>query len=429
MIKNQMNKLFSRSAAIIGFTMTISAMSCTKTIKVIEVSTPQQLAQKSESLIIDSSELTTAEELAQSAEQLVSPYTFMFAYKLAAEAVKKDPENKKAQFHYLFLKRFEAFRGILPRIRPGLPIEEQKKLDLSIKNELPDSPLKEFLTQSGGKAITKPSDIQDVLDSYYKSVNEFRLFLKNNEQTELNIYLNPYVFQENLKNELVDSCQLVEKPDNQFVFDCKRSNIATKKLNIVDMIGLRQMAAAEILYGIYFTSYNINGIEKLTQGLSAKQKQEILFANTEFGKLRKNQLLTQLKGLGADFVSAAEWAMKYNDDICRKRKNYLFEDGICVYGQGTNEEITSFQQVIDTLNMALGGVIEVDVTSSADTQSANKVRLNYFAWSDTPVQDLRQIAPVRWNKCDQPIEFNDNTLGGIFVDNNAHQILNNKDCQ
>ena len=71
-------------------------------------------------------------ELSTAAEQLVGPYTFMLAYKTALKAVEKDPTNLKAQFYVALLKRFEAFRGVLTRVKPALNQEQLKNLNENI---------------------------------------------------------------------------------------------------------------------------------------------------------------------------------------------------------------------------------------------------------------------------------------------------------
>lgn len=414
-----MKTLFTKSMLTLGIASTMTLMSCND--KETIVKEPLKIK-------VAASDLSNSDELTQAAEQLISPYSFMLAYKLAATAVDKDPTNKKAEFYYLFLKRFEAFRGVLTRVYPGLDEQQKKNLDSYIKTQLPDSPLKDFLTQKGGSAITKPSEIQDVMSQYFAASNKLRTFLKQNEQAEININLNPYVFEGAVKEELMNSCQVIENPGGAFTYVCDASQIAVKKLNTADLIALRQTAAGEVLYGMFYTAYSLNGLEKLKeidpQGLMThKSKSEFLLAQPEFGKLRKDHSLNLMHELASDFSAATSWALKYQDSLCKNRPGYLYKKGICI------NEPAGVQDLLNQVNAALGGVLDIELTPANDENSKIKTQIDVFAWSRNPIADLRQIKPLGWNECDKATSIKDNTLGGIFVENNANIFVLKTNCQ
>lgn len=370
-------------------------------------------------------------ELSIAAEQLVGPYTFMLAYKTALKAVEKDPTNIKAQFYVNFLKRFEAFRGILTRIKPFYKNAAQaKSLDDTIKN-FPQSPLKDFLTEPG-TAITTVTDVQNVLGDYVSALKDFRKFLKANQASEMNIYLNPSVFEQAIKNELRDSCTFNEgNGDGHLVVECDYSMIATKKLNTADMIALTQMTSGEILaFGLY-NSYSLEGIEKLQEVdpnhlMSRQATVNYLASLPSFGKLRKDHVFSMLTEVGSDLSAATKWAMNYQSTLCPKgtstpnqRKGYLISNGICI------ENISETNHALAMLDSALLGAIRVDV-KRANGEMIN-TQIDYFALSRQPIQDLRQVRPTSWNRCDQVTSLADNTVGGIYADNNANLFLKT-DC-
>ncbi len=367
-------------------------------------------------------------ELATAAEQLVGPYTFMLAYKTALKAVEKDPTNLKAQFYVNLLKRFEAFRGILTRVKPALNVEQLKNMNETIK-KIPMSPLKEYLTEDG-PPIKTVTEIQDVLANYTSALKDFRKFLKANQTAELNIYLNPYVFEKAIKEELKNSCTIKEG-DGSVTVDCDYSQIATKKLNMADMIALTQMTSGEILvFGLY-NNYSLQGIEKLTEvdpnhRFSQRETTNFLFSQPSFGKLRKDHIFSMLTEMGSDLSSATKWAIEYQNKLCPKgssvenqRPGYLFSKGICI------ENVSDVQKGLAQLDSALHGAIRVDL-KRANEEIVN-TEMNFFAWSTSPIQDLRQIRPTTWSKCDKAVSFADNTFGGVFVDNNAPLFVKS-DC-
>ena len=413
-----MKTQIKKSIFTLGMVSTFALMSCNQ--KETVVKEPMKIK-------VAATDMSSSDELAQAAEQLISPYSFMLAYKLAATAYEKDPTNKKAEFYYLFLKRFEAFRGVLTRIYPGLNDQQKKELDKYINTELPASPLKDFLTEKGGTAITKPSDIQDVLTQYFAASNEFRKFLKDNEQSEISINLNPYVFEGAIKKELMNSCKIIQGEGGTFSYECDASQISVKKLNSADFIALRQTVAGEVLYGMFYTAYSLNGLEKLKEAdqqnlMTGKEKSEFLIAQPEFGKLRKDNSLKLMRELGSDFTAATSWALKYQDTLCKKRQGHLYKDGLCI------SKPTAAQDLVNQLNAALGGIVELDLqTANDDTKM--KTQVDVFAWSKNPIADLRQVSPQGWNNCEQATSFKDNTLGGIFVENNANLFVLTTICQ
>lgn len=368
----------------------------------------------------------TSDELTKSAEQLVGPYTFMLAYSAAESAIEKDPTNLKARFYYLFLKRYQAFKGAITRVRPLLNKQEVENMDYWIKN-FPKSPLKEFLTAEG-IPLKKPTDFQDVLGQYYLAIREFRQFLKENQDANLELYLNPYVFEQEIKKEMADSCRVV---DNGVSCTFDYSSVATKKLNKADLIALRQISAGELIYSMFVNSYSLEGLEQLKQvdpqgAMTNQQRTEFLSNIPTFGKLRKDQNLTLMKDMGSDLVAGIRWAQQNQEQLCPagvttpgQRKGYLFSHGFCVSGAQT--EVSIF---LATLEQALAGVTKIDFNADGVAKSTN---VNAFAWSKQPIMDLRQIKPTAWNNCDQAISFADNTLGGIFVDNNVN-VLNPPSC-
>ena len=76
----------------------------------------------------------------------------------------------------------------------------------------------------------------------------------------MNIYLNPHIFQEAIKNEMNNSCKVTPNGDYSTV-DCDYSFVASKKLNSADMIALTQMQAGEILMFGFTTLTRSKGLK------------------------------------------------------------------------------------------------------------------------------------------------------------------------
>ncbi len=364
-----------------------------------------------------------AAELTSTAEQLISPYTFMISHEMAKKALAKDPYNLKAEFIMRMTKPLQVFKGIHSRMRPSLNPDQVAGHEDWLRR-FPNSPLKTFLTAQGSPIATV-TDAQNVLTEYFTALQEFRAFLKKNQSAKLSIELNAQAFENEIREEMADSCRYVGlEEDLELV--CDYSEIATKKLNIADLIALRQMVSGQIMYSM-FNNYSLEGLEKIEQnvGLTNKQKTEAMALLPKFGKLRSSHTFGILKDIGSDFSGAIKWAVQYQNELCPEgqtsygqRKGYLFKDGIC------DEDADATQKLLATLDQALKGAAQFDLETESGAPITTK--LNAFAWTDRPVRDLRQVMPTQWNECDEATEIRDNTLGGIFVENNFNLTLDKK---
>jgi hypothetical protein len=363
---------------------------------------------------ITANDKTSAEQLVESTEQLVTPYSFMLAYKMADMALKKDPNNLKAKFYVLLLKRFEVFNGIATRMRPMLKEDEIKKLDKEI-SEYPDSPIKKFLTASGPE-IKSEADAQKLIESYFAAVGEFHKFLKENEDKEFVVNFNPYVFKQPLRKEAAADFKAAESADGISV-KMDKTLSKTAKLNIADLIVLRQAAGAELLSGLFTYSYDLSGLAKLRDQKKRSDEEilNLLFESEQFGKLKENHGFSQLPLLGSDMAVAAAWVIKYQDNLCpggssETRSKFLIDD-MCDRNPNQSNKLLAL------LNSALKGAVDLDYP-----KSESKVKIDFFNLSKNPIKDLRSIKPSFDNKgCAD--SFADNSLGGVFVDKNADSVL------
>ncbi len=415
-----MNKInIHRSIACLSLIVALS--SCTKETTVYSQA-PNRVQDK---VIVSTDPNKSADELTQAAEQLFGPYTFMLTHKMATHALEKDPTLFKAQFYYYLTKKLEAFRGVFHKIDPVLTTDEKASLNKFLTKELPNSPLKAFLTEKVGIQFTKRSDAQAIMTEYFSSTAEFYRFIKKNETQALELNVNPYVFEKQIKDRMADSCKVTET-DGQYEFICDYAELATVKLNMADFIGMRGMTAGEIIYGMYLTTYSVEGIDKLelesNKHLSNKQKSEILFSNANFGKLLPKNLLKMVKEIGSDMSAATKWAIKHQSEICRPRPGYLNDSGLCIEN---NDETKNLLSLLDS---ALGGqLINVDLKVSDNPGQKESVKLDLFKIFENPIQDLRQVKPINW-QCDNATSLADNTIGGLFVENNANRYLLDTRC-
>jgi hypothetical protein len=370
-----------------------------------------------------------SDELTEAAEQLVSPYTFMLADKVLDMAIEKDGTNTKAQFYKAFLKRAMVFKGIAKRVAPMMAKNPQQKLeyDRTVK-DFPESPLKKFLLD-GKEDIHSYSQLQSVLSDYSQALNDFRKFLKLNQNAELTLNLNPYVFEKEINQELVNSCTWTGE-NGSYDVHCDHVTVAQKKINVADMIALRQMTSGEMLYFSIYTAYDMSTIEQaLSSGqlTNATPQQTLAYYKSlpSVAKLRQNHTLNLIPEIGSDFSAALKWAIQYQDRVCPKgegqsnqRKGFLFKNGVCI------KSGTEVDKGLALLDQAMSGIFTNDIKEK--DQTVDQIRVNLVGFVTAPPTDLKNVLPTELDASGKATEWTDKTMGGLFPDGDIHKLNRNK---
>lgn len=374
-----------------------------------------------------------ADELTDAGEQLIAPHTIHLADRAFALALEKNPNDKKAQFYRALLKRFMVFRGIATNIRPMIEKHGDVKAFDKQMAKFPKSPLADFVIVPEGKEakpMLKEEDVQNLLIAYREALQDFRTFITTNADLKLDLRLNPVMFMNAIQENMTSNCVVVpgtaEEDGN---LECDATDAAVTRVNVADLMVLKQMAAGEILYLSFYTSYNLNGAFNYATALdgkelTGKQKQDLAFEKMDL-KLLKKQGFSAIRSLGADLGVAAKWAMKYQDSICpknsnggpAKRKGYMFAQGLCV------EDSTLVERNLAILEQVLKGTMAISLGSEESTTKIVK-NVNFLAPFNRPAADFRNLGVATWNdEGTKATSLRDKTLGGMFPDGDAEFFI------
>lgn len=386
--------------------------------------------EKKDSVVITANQQMDSQELANAGEQLMMPQSLHLAYRVFEMSLQKDPDNKKAQFYKSFLERVMVFEGILTRLQPYVDKYGNKEQFNKMIKDFPNSSLRNFLLREKKDApqITNLSDIQNVLVEYRLAAEKLRTFIMQNQDANIELFLNPYLFSAQINENIGQSCELTEdSSQDDFKVVCDMSDVATIRVNTADLMALKQIAAGEVAYSAIFTSYSVGSIDNILKGsLAGKSSKEIMdtLENVkDTGILMKKQGLTALRNLGSDLAVGLKWAMQHQDNLCRRdeqghaiaRKGFLVKD-LCI------ENMEGTKQSLALLESALRGAIQIPV----EVENGNTVTtaVNYFALVDAPALNLRTLLPKSWNATgDKATSFRDSSLGGTFPNRDAEVIL------
>ena len=103
----------------------------------------------------------------------------------------------------------------------------------------------------------------------------------------------------------------------------------------------------------------------------------------------------------------------------KNRRGYLHEDGLCVRVD------SEAQKNAHLLERALQGAITVPVTPPG-TETEKNIVVDPLAFVRKPVADLRDVAPTAFNACEKAVKLKDKTLGGIYPNGNAEEMLDSR---
>ncbi len=397
----------------VGLALMITA--CTPTEKIIE----RQSSNDNPVRKIEVQDDMDAEQMALAGEQLLSVWNFMLADKVFNWSLSKDPTNKRAQFYSALLKPIMVTKGLAVRVRPYYRNNGgTKSLDKTL-DTLPNSSLKTFLTD-GVEDIKDLKDVQTLLVQERDAWNDLRKFLIANQTMNLVLNMNPMTFQDKVNKGMSENCKIEEDGDHNVVVTCDYAHAFEKKVNVADLLALRQMAASEVLFLSLYTSYSVDGLESLfkldQKNLTEQQRIEYVENNLPAAaKLRKDNNLSLIPDLGSDFLTAARWVLQYQQSLCPqktswssvKRPGYLVDgNDFCIYDMSkTEQDLVIFES-------ALHGPISVVLTTKENIKKSTQV--NYLALITNPVEDLRSLAPSSFNACGKAASLRDKTMGGTF---------------
>lgn len=410
-----------------------SMVLCSSLLAALTACSPEKKT-ATEKVKLSVNEQMQSDELTAAGEQLVAPHTFHLADRAFELALQKNPNDKKAQFYRAFLKRFMVLRGVGTRVQPIV----KKYGDMNQYNEqlkrLPNSPIRDFLMNpaSGATSLQTEEDVQNLLNQYKSALQDFRTFVAQNQDLKLDLYVNPLVFANQIQENDESSCKIIPgSTADDAQLECDKTDIATVKVNVADLLVMKQEAAGEILYLTLYTSYNLNGATQLAKDLdgkdnTAKDNLDLIQSRVSL-KLLKGQSFTAVRSLGSDLGVAAKWVLKYQDSVCPKDKNGMqvqrkgfLVPNLCV------DDATLLQKNLAILDQVLKGPMAIKLGDDDSTTVPVTKNVNFLALFDKPVQDLRALAPATWSADGMTAtSMKDKTFGGLLPDGDADSLFNN----
>lgn len=375
-----------------------------------------------------------AERLALAAEELLTPDGFIYATDVLDEALKHDSNNKRAQLYRSLLEQTLAIKGIFKRITPLMNQYPQLKQQhqLQLKNMENTTVMNAYLLD-GPEDIQSEEDVQAFLDSFYEKQEAFRQFLIKNKDLEITLNYSAWLKEVSYTTE--EKCKVFKAPNGQYeLFNCENYKPVSIKLNRADNETLQQYLAGGQITTILATAYKINGLARqLDIGMIAKASAQSiasnLLANSESAKLRSTNRLLNVLTFGTDGIAAIQWAKSSQKSLCNgthrdlpERPGMLFFEGLCL-SKYSHQKKTALDQITASVASAIAGQHILARSGTFETT------VNPNVLFTQPIQDIKKLKP-RFDGCDQLVNLDDKSVGGLFVKKDAVAFLSvvNDDC-
>jgi hypothetical protein len=396
-----------------------------------------------------------ADKLAKAAEQLLTAQGFSYANDVADLALEVDSANLRAQFVKALLGPIMVQKGIYKRVKPLADLDqatsEQYALEVAqFENQVPNSTVKEFLFD-GQEDIKNEADIQNYFDAFANSFKVIREFAKSNKNSELKVMTSDAFYQKMLER-YATSCEVYQTGHYEYETNCPDvREMLEVSLNRADFEAIQHMAAGMELYLSLMNSYNLTGsIEKAIsskgQDEESQKVLEDLLKNKDFATIRSGNGFQKVKTMGLDYIAGARWVMQMQNKLCplgemnpKNRIGMLLNNGLCTDKSNAVNDSLNLSKVMDVLNGKVIENVEFGREYSWEYDAVTNTWVDtskpgYFtnvkpmAIFDTPIADLRSLAPTAYDKCGQVTAIKDPTFGGVFVKGDYNVLLSRAEC-
>ena len=415
------------------------------------------------------SDVEKAEELALSAEQLIQMSGMMYAGEILDMALELDANNRRANFWKEFSLTNESFRGWYSRFKNLIaerPADETKDFYRDLREARNHPAFYEFITEERPE-LKNESDVQNFVDTHIAALDRFRNYLKSNKNSSLRIIIyQPKGSTEN-SAKWGRRCHVTRTTvrlaaHNVYpvytISSCKVRGTKVAQLDRADFEALQHHVAGNQLLFAVMNTYKLDGAIAAydkSKDASNKTKYETFFKDDSFGVIRSESFLRMVHSLGVDALAGYKHFVQQRDELCpngietpEQRVGKLFEDGICVIkGEDNYTTITRLVEKSlagDVIKMA---VAEKQMSPHFPEWTETRVKPVELLKADeeiiyetdmivaspllNPIQDLRSVAPTKWNKCDRVEEIASADAGGALPYRDSADVLKalDKDCQ
>lgn len=378
-----------------------------------------------------------AEKLVNSAEELLSPIGFMLADQILDQALKNDPGNRKAQFYKLSLAPLMKMRGMFVRMAPIRDLAPKMYEDMSTTT----AALGDFLRdRSGGPAFRNEADFQKLLEEIQAEQKKIGEFISRNRGFITRIVVS-HVHQ---FEKMLRGCAVSRMSRNSYrISPCSQLQQIKLRMNRGDWEAFYQAALGARMTAAVALSYNLEGALSFAsvwrqrkhvdkRDFKAKEKVELMDQHPNAGKLLAQHQLDVVRERSVDAYTGIKWLFDAQTQLClppsSKREEHVFRriclNKVASVGPAFMTSASALDLFRNSISGSGGSAPTIKpFKGRISGREMDEVRMDLLAPIKYPLEDLRILAPRTFDACGNKTSFGDPTLGGVFPNANADEIL------
>lgn len=353
------------------------------------------------------------------------------------EAVKLSKGNVRAKFWIEIMNPMLKMRGILNRIRP-LYLQQEHGMEryqilVHGLEQSSSSDYRRFLTESdnsGGpdsREITSDKEFRLWMDEVIVSLNQLRLFLKENKDRTIQLRVpQKWMFGDSSPE------KNLEKKDGRcgafsFMFTkvaaCSASGMVSFKVNRADLEGIQYIVSAQMFQLSLLYAFNLNPIV-MFDGFSNRSTKAVVLMLTKGydGSLLHRNRLSIGKDLLPEWLAAQKYFLSSQAELCRtgeyssrNRPGYLFSTGYCLDSKKSEHDRKSIA-IIETL--IAGKPIEVE-----QTFLDKKTTIDVVKFISEPPSNILSLMPKTYTFDGVPLTVENQAYERYFGTGSMLEIL------
>lgn len=360
-----------------------------------------------------------ADLYADEGEQKLGFDTLNEAWGKFSEALKVDPQNKRAEFWREMLKPLLEMKGIAGRVRPlylSKPNGHARYVSLLNVLERDAAPdFRRFLNE-GPADITSDQKFREWMDRLIVSLDTTRTFLKNSK-THTYTLRAPVKFIAGPKPpfEAGGRCTALVLMSSKFS-GCAESGMVKFKMNRADLEMIQFVVSLQMLQLAVFQAYNIDMTSAFTdRGGNVSSKDFISKITAGYdGSLFERNRLNLANDVTSDWLAAQQYFVQNQAELCKSgnfseknRPGFLGSSGFCMSTSPGSDAMGTLR----ILEMALIGE-PIQVVQSELTEPVSVYPLKIF---NQPPREMLSLVPTAFDEEGRGSVYNDTAYSPYFA--------------
>jgi hypothetical protein len=361
---------------------------------------------------VDINQLSDSDLIA-TAEKLYTGDNFMISYVLIKKAEEKGSNDPRIAFYIKLLRPLIAGKGF--NTRAALVAGDYLKKTAHRSSLIPMHYVEDrdnidaFINSKDVPVARNETEFQDYLDKVFNEFEITRQYLRT-FNGPITVTWPASKVGGKTRGKTCDA----KLEGTTLTYRHCETSLGTFQLNNADAQVLAQNYSLIEFHLMLATAYNVTGLTTLTAVpdvlLSDRELIEFVKSNRDFGLLRAQNKLRYFRNMAEDFEHVVTTFVAEEKDVCAS-KALNMRKGVCVQIAGDEGLAPIMDQFFTRVVPA---IVHAQPIPSLENNSKALIYPAKFFY--TPITNLRDYMPTKFDSCGRAIEFPDVSFNGISME-------------